>query len=108
MANELIAGIRNHPSYDESVHSALIQAIEKQCTPAQQKMIQNDPVVWDSLLRGMLYAMLTPVSLGLEDNEFSAKSKRLQQSDELVRKSLRFLSQRAQDTEVARVELRAA
>jgi hypothetical protein len=105
VANELIANIRNHPSFDESVHSALTEVIENQYSPEQLRVMQCDPVVWDSLVRGMLDSMLASQSDA--DNETDAHKFRLRQAEELMRKTWGFLNQRAQNTEDARVELRA-
>jgi hypothetical protein len=107
MNDQLIASIRNHPNYDEHSHSALIEVIEKtKYTPEQLKIMQHDPVVWESLVRGMLSAI--NISQGDFNSESEAHKFRLQQAEELMQKSWNFLSKRAQDTEIARVELRAA
>ena len=34
MGNELIAKIRSHPSYNENLHSALIEVIERNTVPS--------------------------------------------------------------------------
>ena len=107
MNDQLIASVRNHPSYDENQHSALIEAIERtKYTPEQLNVMQRDPVVWDSLVRGMLSAIST--SQGDSNTESAAHNFRLQQAEDLMRKSWNFLNNRAQDTDIARVELRAA
>ena len=53
MGNELIAKIRNHPGYNENLHSALIEVIEKEYSPEQLSVMHDDPIVSDSLIRGM-------------------------------------------------------
>jgi hypothetical protein len=104
--NELIAKIQNHLSYDESVHSALIEVIEKEYSgPKQLSVMQGDPVVLDSLIRGMLAAMLA--SQGDADDKTAAHKFRLQQAENLMRKSWDFLNRRARDID-AGVDLRAA
>lgn len=101
MSNELIAKIRNHPDYTESLHSALIEVIEKEYSPEQLSVMQDDPIVSDSLIRGMLDSMNTFADV----NEGTATRKEvLQQAEELMRKSLSFLNRRAQDTYGEQVE----
>jgi hypothetical protein len=100
--NELTARIRNHPSYDENLHSALIEVIEKEYGPEQLSVMQSDPIVSDSLIRGMLSSMNT--SAVVEDNGTASSQERLQRAKELMRKSLDFLNRRARDT-YERVEL---
>ncbi len=102
MGNELIAKIRNHPGYNESLHAALIEVIEKEYSPEQLSVMHDDPIVSDSLIRGMLDSMNTFAAV----NEGTAsRQERLQQAKELMRKSLNFLNRRAQDTYDERVEL---
>jgi hypothetical protein len=102
--NELIAKIRNHPRYDESLHSALIEVIEKEYSPEQLSVMLADPVL-DSLIGGMLSSMRD--SQGDDDNEAAAHEYRLRQAEELMRKGWSFLNHRAQDHD-ARVELKTA
>jgi hypothetical protein len=98
--NELVVKIRSHPSYDESVHSALIEVIEREYSPEQLSVMQDDPIVSDSLIRGMLDSMNTFAA----ENETATRKECLQQAEELMRKSLGFLNRRARDT-YERVEL---
>ena len=101
MGNKLITQIRNHPGYDENLHSALIEVIEKKYSPEQLTVIQDDPIVSDSLIRGML-ASLTTFE---EDNPTATHQDCVQQAEELVRKGLDFLNRRAHDTYDEQVEL---
>jgi hypothetical protein len=101
VGNELIAKIRNHPSYNESLHSALIEVIEKEYSPEQLSVMQDDPIVSDSLISGMLASMN-------EDDGTATRKERLEQAKELMRKSLDFLNRRAQDTYDEPVDFRAA
>lgn len=59
MNNELIAKIRSLPNYNENLHSALIEVIEKEYSPKQLSAMHDDPVVSDSLFRGMIDSMNT-------------------------------------------------
>ena len=104
MGNELIAKIRNHPGYNESQHSALIEVIEKEYSPEQLSVMHDDPVVSDSLIRGMFDSMNTFAAVN-EGSGTESRQERLQQARELMRKSLNFLNRRAQDTYDERVEL---
>ena len=65
--------------------------------------MQDDPIVSDSLIRGMLSSMNTFAVV--EDNRTATSKERLQQAEELMRKSLSFLNRRAQDTYDEQVEL---
>ena len=67
MDNELVNKIRNHPKYNESVHSAPIEVIEREYSPEQLSVMLAAPVL-DSLVGGMLASMLT-FSQGDDDNE---------------------------------------
>jgi hypothetical protein len=100
--NELVAKIRSHPSYNESLHSALIEVIEKEYSPEQLSVMQDDPVS-DSLIRGMLASINT--SAVVEDNGTATRHERLQQAEELMRKSLDFLNRRARDNYDKRAKL---
>ncbi len=104
MGNELIAKIRNHPGYNESLHSALIEVIEKEYSPEQLSVMHDDPVVSDSLIRGMFDSMNTFAAVN-EGSGTESRQEHLQQARELMRKSLNFLNRRAQDTYDERVEL---
>lgn len=104
MGNELIAKIRNHPSYNESLHAALIEVIEKEYSPEQLSVMHDDPIVSDSLIRGMLDSMNTFAAVN-EGDGIPGRQERLQQAKELMRKSLNFLNRRTQDTYDERVEL---
>lgn len=85
MKNALSAKIRNHPSYQENVHAALIEVIESECSPEQLSIMQDDPVVLQSLIGGMLAAMLdSPVA---DENETACHEHRLRQAEGLLRKS---------------------
>jgi hypothetical protein len=86
--NELIAKIQHNPDFDKSLHSALIEVIERDYSPEQLRIMQDDPEVLDSLISGMLASM----------RDSPADKGRLQQAEELMRKSWGFLKQRAQGT----------
>jgi hypothetical protein len=101
VGNELTTQIRNHPGYDESLHSALIEVIEKKYSPEQLSVMHDDPIVSDSLIRGMLASLTT----FKEDNPTASRKDCEQQAEELMRKSLDFLNRRAHDTYDERVEL---
>lgn len=102
MGNDLIAKIQNHPGYNENLHSALIEVIEKEYSPEQLSVMHDDPIVSDSLIRGMFDSMNTFAAV----NEGTAsRQERLQQAKELMQKSLNFLNRRAHDTYDERVEL---
>jgi hypothetical protein len=92
--NELIARIRNHPGYDENLHSTLLEVIGEY-TPEQQCVMEEDPIVFDSLLRGMLASMSD--SSGAAGNETAAYKFRRRQAEELMRKSWNFLNRRIQE-----------
>jgi hypothetical protein len=101
--NELVAKIRNHPKYNESVHSALIEVIEREYNPEQLSVMLAAPVL-DSLVGGMLASMLA--SQGDDDNETAVHKYHLQQAEELMRKSWGFLNNRARDTHDSRVKIK--
>jgi hypothetical protein len=97
--NELVAKIRNHPAYDETVHSALIEVIEREYSPEQIAVMLHDRAL-DSLLGGMFTSMRnSPVD---EENETAAHEHRLQQAEELMRKGWNFLNKKAQDAQAER------
>jgi hypothetical protein len=100
--NELVAKIRNHPKYNESVHSALIEVIEREYSPDQLRVMLAAPLL-DSLVGGMLASMLN--SQGDDDNETAVHKYHLQQAEELMRKSWGFLNNRARDTHDSRVKI---
>jgi hypothetical protein len=102
--NELVAKIRNHPKYNESVHSALIEVIEREYNPEQLRVMLAAPLL-DSLIGGMLASMLS--SQGDDDDSETAVHKyHLQQAEELMRKSWGFLNSRAQNTQDSRVKIK--
>lgn len=103
MDNELIGKIRNHSSYDENVHGALIEVIEKEYSSEQLHVTQDDPIVTDSLIRGMLSSMLA--SQAEDSDDATAHKNRLQQARELLRKAFNFLNRRAQDTNDEPIQL---
>jgi hypothetical protein len=94
LGNELITQIRNHPGYDENLHSALIEVIEKRYSPEQLSVMHDDPIVSDSLIRGMLASLTT----FQEDNPTATRKDCLEQAQEMMRKGLNFLNRRAHDT----------
>ena len=104
MANELIAKIQNNPNYNENLHSCLIEVIEKEYSPKQLRVMQDDPIVSDSLLRGMVDSINTFAAMN-EVDETASRQELLQQARDLMRKSLGFLNRRAQDTYDEQVEL---
>jgi hypothetical protein len=91
--NDLIAKIRSYTTYDENLHSALIEVIEKEYSPEQLSVMQDDPIVSDSLIRGMLSSLSN--SAVAEDNGKATRRELLTQAEELMRKSLDFLNRRS-------------
>ena len=63
--------------------------------------MHDDPIVSDSLIRGMVDSMNTFAAM----NEDASRQELSQQARELMRKSLGLLNRRAQDTYDEQVEL---
>jgi hypothetical protein len=66
--------------------------------------MQDDPIVSDSLIRGMVDSINTFAAMN-EVDETASRQELLQQARDLMRKSLGFLNRRAQDTYDEQVEL---
>jgi hypothetical protein len=102
--NELVAKIRNHPKYNESVHSALIEVIESEYSPEQLDVMLAAPVL-DSLISGMLASMLASQADD-DDDETAAHKHHLQQAEDLMRKSWGFLNNRSRSDHDSRVKIK--
>lgn len=105
MDNDLTAKIRNHPSYDNDIHSTLVEVIEREYSPEQLSIMMADPVL-DSLVGGMI-ASMRATQLD-DDNETATHKYRLAQAEELMRKGWAFLNHRVQEARNAGMERKTA